>query len=145
MSGDPRDETPITPSLLMGGRLLHSTTAPSAHVRSTAAAKDVREQWRQRLSLTQQAWNRFRKDYMTRALIPLAKWREEKPSLQKGDVVLVSTESTTRGTWPLAVVEEAELSNSNRSGLVRTVRVRLASGKQLRRPIQHLVHLECRE
>ena len=59
----------------------------------------------------------------------------------KGDVVLLK-ESSPRGTWKLAVVEELI---SSTDGEIRAAKVRTASGKLLNRTRNFLYPLECAE
>ena len=59
----------------------------------------------------------------------------------KGDVVLLK-ESSPRGTWKLAVVEELI---SSTDGEIRAATVRTASGKLLNRTLNFLYPLECAE
>lgn len=90
-----------------------------------------------------QAWDRFRKDYLLRTLPKMAKWTKEHPSLKVGDLVLVTTEGTARGSWPLATVTQIEDGKELRDGVVRTVTVRFSNRKEVRRNIGRLVLLEC--
>ena len=142
VSGTPTDIVPITPSMLCGGRQLRSLP-DWTKVQRDDAVMPIRTAWKHRLSLKNQCWARFRKDYLMRTLTKVPTWREERPSLTVGDVVLVSTEASKRSAWPLATVIELEDGRPRRSSAVRTVTLRLATGQKLRRPIQHLVHLEC--
>ena len=142
VSGTPTDVIPITPSMLCGARKLRSLP-DWARVQRDNVNLPIRTAWKQRLSIKNQCWARFRKDYLFRTLTQVPAWREEKPSLKVGDVVMVSTEASKRANWPLARVTEVEDGRPRRSATVRTVTLRLASGQVLRRPIQHLVHLEC--
>ena len=73
----------------------------------------------------------------------MEKWTEVRPSIREEDLVLVTTEATARGSWPLGRVVRVEMGRENRSGIVRTVVVRFSSGKEVRRHIGVLVHLEC--
>lgn len=57
----------------------------------------------------------------------------------KGDVVLLK-ESSPRGTWKLAMIEEIITSKDNE---VRAATVRTATGKLLNRPLNVLCPLEC--
>ena len=124
MKSDSNDLAIITPSKLLLGRRLRNLPTPAKE--ETADSKgDIVRLWKHRNSLAQQAWNRFRKDYLSQVLTTLPKWREDKPSLKVGDVVLVSTEMTTRGSWPLAIVTEINEGRETRSGIVRTVTVEI--------------------
>ncbi|XP_073249615.1 uncharacterized protein [Porites lutea] len=59
----------------------------------------------------------------------------------KGDVVLLK-ESSPRGTWKLAMIEEIITSKDNE---VRAATIRTATGKLLNRPLNFLCPLECAE
>ena len=142
VSGTPTDVIPITPSMLTGGRQLRSLPDWARSQKDETTAP-IRTMWKHRQALRRQCWRRFQKDYMLRTLTRVPTWREERPSLKVGDVVLVSTEASKRSGWPLATVIEIEDGRLRRSEAVRTVTLRLARGQTLRRPIQHLVNLEC--
>ena len=86
VSGSPTDVIPITQSMLTVGRQLRSLP-DWARVLKNEDSASIRTMWKHRQSLKQQAWARFRKDYMQRALTRVQKWRKEKPSLQVGDVI----------------------------------------------------------
>ena len=135
---------PITPAKLMVGRNLRALpNPPKAPPREPPTRADLRARWRQRNSIAIQSWNRFRKDYLLNVLPPLPKWTESRPSVNEGDLVLLSTEATSRGSWPLGRVTRVEPSIRRRqAGNVRTVEIRLSDGRLLRRPIQKIVRLE---
>ncbi|XP_044180058.1 uncharacterized protein LOC114970531 [Acropora millepora] len=59
----------------------------------------------------------------------------------QGDVVLLK-ESSPRGTWKLAMIEEIITSKDNE---VRAATIRTATGKLLNRPLNFLCPLECAE
>ena len=59
----------------------------------------------------------------------------------KGDVVLLK-ESSPRGTWKLAMIEDIITSKDNE---VRAATIRTATGKLLNRPLNFLCPLECAE
>ena len=60
---------------------------------------------------------------------------------KKGDVVIVKTNNTNRGTWPLAIVNEVYPGSD---GIICAVQLRTAKS-MLERPVQHLypLELEC--
>lgn len=146
VSTDPDSFLPITPSLIMlGYQLSGLPCAHSARLDGTDSVKrDILRRWRNRQALIQQSWNRWAKDYMF-SLTKMQTWQREKEDVQEGNLVLVSSENSPRGSWPLARVIGTDTHNLRqaKSSHVRSVLLRLASGKTLRRPIQHLVLLEC--
>ena len=71
-------------------------------------------------------------------LNPAKKWRQELPDLKVNDVVVVASNDTPRGQWPLARVMEVYPGKDNH---VRVVKLRLATGKSLVRPIAKLCPL----
>ena len=73
-------------------------------------------------------------------MIPLKKWSSIIHAVNPGDFVLISEDKVARrGLWQRARVESTHL---GRDGLVRSVTLRLPSGRQTRRPVQHLHLIE---
>ena len=72
-------------------------------------------------------------------MIPLKKWLSISHAVNPGDFVLISEDKVARGLWQRARVESTHL---GRDGLVRSVTLRLPSGRQTRRPVQRLHLIE---
>ena len=145
-SNDPMNWTAVTPSMLLNGYLL--SQLPIGEMKISEApkgSKEILKAWKKRVAVCEHAWNRWRKDYLF-SLAQRPKWQTEKMNLQVGDLVLIATEKCSRGSWPMARVlatENVHNLRKNKSDQVRSVLLRLPSGKEIRRPIQHLVKLEC--
>ena len=136
---------PVTPSMLLTGHQLSHmpSNLPRSLPKDKTEAEIVRA-WKRRVSLSQQLWNRWKKDYML-GLQVRQKWMTARKDLELGDLVLIATENMPRGSWPLARVTSTENVHNLRdvkSANIRSVELRLSSGKLTRRPCQHLVRLE---
>ena len=132
----------ITPSMLTSGRRLRQL-ADWKTVPKDEDDQNFRALWRDRQTLINHIWNRFRKEYVAFCLPRIDKWQKEHINLKEGDLVLVGdTDVSDRGKWPVAIVESVEETRSfKRDGQVRTVLVRTPEGRRLRRPVQKLVRL----
>ncbi|CAI2734059.1 unnamed protein product [Schistosoma spindalis] len=82
-------------------------------------------------------WKRWLREYLP-SLQKRQKWFAEHHNFQKGDVVIVTSDISTRGNWPLGVVEGCEIDNDEK---VRTVTVRTNNGL-VRRDIRKVCLLE---
>jgi hypothetical protein len=100
---DLTDAIPISPSMLMHGRLLKQLPAVSSLGKS--AEKTIFSRWRDRQALLEQSWQKWKKEYLF-SLTRFQKWEKDGPKLAKGQVVLIATENTPRDTWPLARVTD---------------------------------------
>jgi hypothetical protein len=137
---DDPDATPITPAILMTGRPLRQLPPAAAHRPEVEPDATIMTHWKRRMNAINAAWRHFQKRYMREVLMPNTKWLRKNPSPpKKGQLVLLSTETTKRPLWPLARVVEVQPS---RDGLPRTVVVRKGDGTHLTRAIQTLVQLE---
>ena len=139
---------PITPSMIMTGHRLgglpQAEKRPETTFENTTKA-DINMTWRKRQSILTQMWNKWQKEYML-SLTRTQRWQDEKDDLTEGDIVLIKTEKLARGEWPLArVIKTTDVHNlrSRPTDKVRAVSLRLSNGKELKRPIQSLVKLEC--
>ena len=135
VSGAGGDPESITPNhfLLVGGTASASGLPPGIFEDSDT----TRKRWRHVQVLTNQVWRRWLREYLP-TLISRKKWNKEKPNFAADDVVLVMTEDTPRGYWPLGVVQETYPSAD---GIVRSVLVRTPTGLY-KRPSNKLCVLE---
>ena len=85
-----------------------------------------------------QFWKRWSAEYL-KSLITLKKWTDLDREIHVGDVVLVSEDNDPRGQWQKARVLET---HKERDRLIRSVTLRLSSGRDTRRPVQKLHLLE---
>ena len=93
--------------------------------------------WRQVNHFANNFWRRWMKEYIPTLQIR-QKWLSEHRNFKIGDLVLVAAETTTRGKWPMGVVDAVEM---DADGLVRTAMVRTNNGK-MRRDVRRLCLLE---
>lgn len=71
--------------------------------------------------------------------------QKEPATVKEGDVVIVKEENRPRGTWKLGHVKELIKGRDNKTlGAVLTVVGNKSRLTELRRPVQHLVPVECR-
>ena len=136
-------ECVVTPAHLLYGRNLFVPPqlmfpSDSDYVRDHA---DVVERWRKRQRLSFQFFNRWKKEYFL-GLQQRSKWLKSR-SIEEDTVVLVLDNSLKSkglgGAYPLARIVSTI---SGRDGLVRTVRLRLANGKEFTRPLNICCPLE---
>ncbi|CAH8653316.1 unnamed protein product [Heterobilharzia americana] len=97
----------------------------------------VQKGWKQVNYLADVFWRRWMKEYLP-CLQTRQKWLGRKRNFKEGDVVIVASEKTPRGSWPLGVIETCE---KDEDDLVRTVMVRMKEGT-VRRDIRKLCLLE---
>ncbi|KAH9593640.1 hypothetical protein MS3_00000508 [Schistosoma haematobium] len=95
------------------------------------------KRWKQVNHLANVFWKRWLREYLP-SLQKRQKWLVEHRNFQKGDVVIVASDISTRGKWPIGVVEDCEIDDDGR---VRTVVVR-TNGGLVRRDIRRLCLLE---
>jgi hypothetical protein len=133
VSEDPSDIAALTPNHLL---LLCNHPAPPPGDYSESDL--YRHRWRAIQHLSAQFWAKWTALYL-HELQKRPKWLREKHSLAVGDLVLVSSENTPRGVWPMGLVVKVRISDD---GLVRSAEVRLRSGAKVDRPIAKLVSLE---
>ena len=132
VSDDVSDLGPLTPNhfLMCGENFAWPWAAADSSIHA-------RRRWRQVLALMDMLWKRWLREYIP-LLQTRSKWRREKPSLEVGDMVLVSGETTPRGAWLLGRVIEAL---PGKDGLVRSVKVKTRLGI-FHRPVVRLVRME---
>ncbi|XP_022103013.1 uncharacterized protein LOC110985885 [Acanthaster planci] len=132
ISSDVADPDPITPFMLLMGRLDHAPPQlvyPDEDVLS-------RRRWRQCQALMQRFWKEFTQSYLP-AMQARQKWRGEADNLKAGDVVLMVDPQQARASWPVAQVVEAL---PGRDGRVRTVKLQ-TGGREYIRPVARLILL----
>ena len=137
---DPAAPTPITPGHLIAGRML--MIIPDANVKNVPEL-EVLEKLRHQQALSRQFWRSFSQDYLQELQIR-KKWTDVSDYSQlEGKVVVVREESIGKKCyWPLGVIIHAI---PGRDGLIRSCEVRLANGKQIRRPVQKLALIDSYE
>ena len=90
--------------------------------------------------LAQHFWRRWSTDYLT-SLQPRQKWRQQHPTVDVGNLVLIRSELTPPAKWPIARVTAI---HPGSDGITRVVDLRTAT-TTLRRPIAKVVRLHPAE
>ena len=116
-SSDPRDDGPLTPNHFLVGQM-GGTVAPEL---PASELNSPGRRWRHTQRVLSKVWKRFLQEILPN-LNKLHKWRDVKPDIKDGDVVLVVDNTSPRGHWPLARVERTYPGSD---GHVRTVDIRL--------------------
>ena len=131
---DTRDPEPITPAHLAIGRALRSI--PSGSIKKEDRGHIIqRFLYHQRL--LNHFWKRWRQEYLQKLSIR-NKWKVEQPSIEIGDVVLISDDNVQRGKWPMGRIIKV---HPGSDGLIRTATLQTQRG-ELRHPVQRLRRLE---
>lgn len=123
---------PLTPGHLLINRPL---TALPQLIDESSKIGNVRN-WNLVKLLKYQHWQHFRKSYLPQ-LSQRAKNMVAQTNLQHNDVVLVSTQNTSRNYWPLGLVVEVF---PGADGLVRAADIRI-NKTVYRRSVRHLVKM----
>ena len=133
VSVDPRDLEPITPNHLVYGRAI--SYKPLVSCDSTDLVSRQRIKIVQ--ALVQAIWERWLKEYLPN-LIERKKWQMERENLKVNDIVLMISENTPRGKWPVGKVVDVFVSSD---GIVRSANVKVG-GSVYKRPVAKLCILE---
>ena len=143
---DPLAEPPITPNVLLHGRLESVLPPPGAF-----CVQDVyaRKRWRRVQHLCELFWSAWKKEYLMN-LQHREKWCKPQRNLQEGDVILLVGDTSPRNEWPLGLVTSTTLDDD---GLVRKVKLKVSNARsvargvkikeisELERPVQKVVLL----
>jgi hypothetical protein len=136
ISYDPESTFILSPAMLLTGKVNFLPVLPES-----LDTKDIyRAQWKHVQVLSDVFWKHWRQDYLQN-LQQRRKWREERPNLKSGDVILLKDATENRTNWPLGVIIETFESSD---GKVRKARVRLCKDGQnvtYTRPISEMVLL----
>lgn len=123
VSSDPNDFEALTPShLLRGG----AGDVFPLHDRSLN--DEYRRRWQHVQVLAERFWRRFVREYVP-SLRKRHKHLQPRPNLQRGDLVIITTEEMPRCSWPLGRVVEVM---PGTDGLVRRARVKTAKREFIR-------------
>ena len=126
------DAEALTPN-----HLLLLDNAPSLTPGMFSDSDLYHRRWRQVQQLANIFWSRWIKLYLP-SLMERQKWHQPKRNIAKGDLVLVCTECTPRGLWPMGLVTDVQ---EGLDGLVRSAKVKTRC-TELIRPVTKLVLLE---
>ncbi|XP_051803960.1 uncharacterized protein LOC127533925 isoform X2 [Acanthochromis polyacanthus] len=107
--------------------------------------KDLfRRQWRQVQSLANTFWERWKREYISNQQGRRI-WKNEKPNIQAGDVVLLREKQTKRSYWPIGLVTDTFPSDD---GKVRKIEVRVirdGTERLFLRPVSEAVFLTSKD
>ncbi|XP_030596050.1 uncharacterized protein LOC115787465 [Archocentrus centrarchus] len=136
VSSDPDSPLILTPATLLTQKV-GAVPVPQGDF----GEKDLyKRQWRQVQSLANSFWHRWRKEYLS-TLQCRRKWKEPRPNLRQGDVVLLKDPLVKRNQWPMGVIVKAHPSSD---GHVRKVEVKVIKDGKSRvylRPVTDVVLL----
>ena len=82
-----------------------------------------RKQWRRVQHITEEFWNRWRKEFLV-TLQQCQKWSKNKRNFQIGDIVLLKDNSHHRNHWPMARIVEI---SSDKHDDIRNVTLKFGS------------------
>ncbi len=133
-SANPDDIVPLTPNHFLTGQM-GGNFAPTEVVDSTDYSPKKR--WRRMQEINRHFWERWMKEWLP-TLQGRKKWQKRQENLKVGDVVIVVSPDTPRGSWPLGRVTQTF---PGEDGNVRVVEVKV-KGKLLRRPVAKLCLLQ---
>ncbi|CAB4020328.1 Hypothetical predicted protein [Paramuricea clavata] len=97
------------------------------------------KRWRRVQYLTNQFWQRWRKEYSNMLQCEKKKCTRQRRNSRVGDIVIVRDDDLARNNWPLGKVVEVDPSDDD---LVRKVRILVSHGSKLShldRPVHKLV------
>ena len=134
VSSDPESLTPLTPGMLLVGKLAPSTPIDIFH-----SSDQLKRDWRHSQVAAEQFWSRFVQEYLTN-LQPRPKWYRSCANLKVNDIVLVKEmQQNYRPDYPMARIIAV---HPGKDGLIRNVKIKLADGRTFTRDIRKLVPLE---
>ncbi|XP_043231303.1 uncharacterized protein LOC122386295 [Amphibalanus amphitrite] len=138
VSSDPSDPEALTPNHFLLGR----ASPHLAPVLTRGNDMCSRRRWRQSQAVAEHVWKRWTREYIP-TLTQRSKWRQERRSLQVGDLVLMAESDLPRGAWPLARIVQVF---PGKDGRVRSAALRTSCGKTYTRPAAKICFLEeeCR-
>lgn len=132
VSSDVADPDPVTPNLLLMGRL--DPSLPQVVYEESELLS--RKRWKHSQILADQFWTHFIKHYLP-ALQTRSKWQTDTPDLQQGSIVMVVDPSLPRAQWPVGRVTKV---HPGADGRIRTAEVDV-NGRQYQRPVARLITL----
>lgn len=132
VSSDVADPDPVTPNLLLMGRL--DPSLPEVVYEESELLS--RKRWKHSQILADQFWTHFIKHYLP-ALQTRSKWQTDTPDLQQGSIVMVVDLSLPRAQWPVGRVTKV---HPGADGRIRTAEVDV-NGRQYQRPVARLITL----
>ena len=122
-SDDPTDLLPLTPSMLLLGRV--DSPLP---IDNFVKADGYRKSWRLVQLLSDKFWARWIREYLP-ILQTRQKWLKPQRNLKVGDLVLMLDENSKRGHWPKGLVDQCF---PDANGIIRRVKIRTANNTYVR-------------
>ncbi len=130
------DDEVLTPNHFLLGS--SSGQKPPGHFTD---ADLLRNNWRAIQMMSDKFWKKFVDEYLP-TLTRRTKWFRKVEPLKVGDVVILVDSSFQRNTWPKGIIIETFM---DKTGQVRSARVRTATGTIYHRPVSHLAVLDVVE
>lgn len=137
LTEDPESYSALTPAHFLVGSALLAPPEPEINIE----AKHPLTRWQYIQKLRQCFWNEWREEYLHR-LQNRPKWKQEQPSIEQNDLVLIMDERFPPTQWPLARVVDLHPSKTDK--LSRVVTLKTAGNKVSLRPITKLRLLPVR-
>ena len=119
ISEDPNDPSPISPSMLLTYR--KSPIGSNDNFSEEDILSYGKKRWRRVQFVADVFWKHWRSNYLE-GLRTRQKWLSKKPSLSKGDIVLIRDKNLKRNSWPFGIIEETYPS---RDQLVRSAKIKV--------------------
>lgn len=132
-SANPSDDVPLTPNHFLHGQI-GGQFAPTT---VDGTEFNPRKRWRRIQELVRHFWRWWLREWFP-GLGSRKKWVQQRRDIQAGDVVLVVSQDTSRGNWPLGRVLEVY---PGADGRVRVAKIQIGKGT-LVRPVTKLCPLE---
>lgn len=123
----------ITPN-----HLLHGSSNGMKPLGDFTGADALKNSWKTAQHMADKFWQAFVIQYLP-TLVKRPKWHGKVVPLKVDDIVLIADENFKRNTWPKGIVVEV---HKDKSGIIRSGRVRTDLGTFLTRPVSKLVVLE---
>ena len=132
VSSDLADPDPVTPNMLLMGRL--DSSLPQAIYCSSELLG--RRTWRHSQILADHFWTAFIRYYLP-TLQTRQKWKSDKENLDSGQVVMIVDPQYPRASWPIGRITEVY---PGKDGKVRSAMVSIR-GREYLRPVARLIPL----
>ncbi|XP_023807806.1 uncharacterized protein LOC111946881 [Oryzias latipes] len=132
VSSDLADPDPITPNLLLMGRLDPSLPQVIYHDSELLG----RRHWKTCQVLSDRFWTQFIRHYLP-TLQTRSKWQKDTSPLQSGTVVMVVDPQLPRASWPIGRICKTF---PGADGLIRTAEVKVKDRTYMR-PVRRLIRL----
>ena len=140
ISTDPRDNTALTPEMLIAAGSAGVVTADVAPETPMSEGDKLRYRFKRARSYVDAFWKRWRGEYINQ-LANRQKWTKTKTNLAVGDVVMIVDQSVKRKKWQLGRIVDVDHAQEH----VRKVDIRRADGSVITRDRTGVVKLEYDE